>query len=92
MQALYSKKGELEFLNYKDVQTVVDRVFTETGIRDNITEDIIVFMGIDETRGEGEAGEAYWAVDLTATGKHAEENKELIESMCYKKRKRESNW
>lgn len=79
LQALYTKEGELQFLGYNDVKKAVDRVYTETGVHENITDDILVFMGIDETRGEGEEGDAYWALDLTAVGKNTEENKSLIE-------------
>lgn len=81
MQALYTKEGELQFLGYNDVSAAVDRVYNETGAHDNLTDDILVFMGIDETRGLGEEGEAYWALDVTATGKNEEANKQLIKGI-----------
>jgi NAD+ diphosphatase len=78
LQALYNQDGQVQFVNYKDVSSVVDRVFTENSIRNPITDIIIVFLGIDETHGKGENGEAYWALDLTPQGAYENEYTQLI--------------
>ncbi|KAI8991537.1 hypothetical protein BDF20DRAFT_813157 [Mycotypha africana] len=67
-QTIYTEKGNIQYVEYDDVASVVDRVYKnedDTAL-ENVTEVILVFLGLDESEGTGEEGGiAYWALDLT---------------------------
>jgi hypothetical protein len=72
---LYDSEGNLHYVKYNDVSFIVDRVYSETGVCENITDVILVFLGIDETGDK----EAVWAVDVTPHGPSKKEYNQLIQ-------------
>lgn len=86
LKALYDTKGNIHYIKYDQVASIVDRVFTEQdGFNKSNTDTILVFMGIDEREGEGTDGQAYWALDLTPKGKNEAEYTKLIQGLKKKK-------
>jgi hypothetical protein len=77
LKALYDSDGNLHYVKYKDVSTVVDRVYSETGVYENITDVILVFLGMDETRNNEAV--AVWAVDVTPQGPFETEYTKLVQ-------------
>lgn len=78
LKALYNKEGDIHYIKYNQVCSAVDRVYTDCGFNKANTDTILVFLGIDETEGEGADGQAYWALDLTPKGPHQAEYSQLI--------------
>lgn len=78
LKALYDSDGNLHYVGYNQVSSVVDRVYAEKEFTPNNTDIILVFMGIDESQGQGEDGEFIWALDLTPQGVNEEEYSELV--------------
>lgn len=60
------------------MSSVVDRVYTENDVVPNNSDIILIFMGIDESQGQGEDGEFIWALDLTPQGANEEEYSRLV--------------
>ncbi|KAG2209695.1 hypothetical protein INT47_001841 [Mucor saturninus] len=78
LQALYNTEGGIHYIKYNQVFSAVDRVYTDCGFNNANTDTILVFLGIDESEGQGAEGQAYWALDLTPTGVHQAEYTQLI--------------
>ncbi|GAN11187.1 oxysterol-binding protein-related protein 3 isoform X4 [Mucor ambiguus] len=78
LKALYDSDGNLHYVGYDQVASVVDRVYTESEFVPDNTDVILVFMGIDESQGQGEDGEFIWALDLTPEGTNEEEYSKLV--------------
>lgn len=82
LKALYDESGQLHLVSYNDVASIVDKVYSENGFNTTNDEIILVFLGIDETNGKGQDGEAYWALDLTPKGKYENELNALVKGKC----------
>lgn len=82
LKALYDESGQLHLVSYNDVASIVDKVYTEIGFNKTNDEIILIFLGIDETNGKGQDGEAYWALDLTPKGKYENELDVLVKGKC----------
>ncbi|EPB86877.1 hypothetical protein HMPREF1544_06303 [Mucor circinelloides 1006PhL] len=78
LKALYDSEGNLHYAKYDQVSSVVDRVYTENDVVPNNSDIILIFMGIDESQGQGEDGEFIWALDLTPQGANEEEYSGLV--------------
>ncbi|RCH93584.1 NADH pyrophosphatase [Rhizopus azygosporus] len=78
LKALYDESGQLHLVSYNDVASIVDKVYSENGFNKTNDEIILIFLGIDETNGKGQDGEAYWALDLTPKGKYENELNALV--------------
>lgn len=78
LQALYNADGGIHYIKYNQVFSAVDRVYTDCGYNNANTDTILVFLGIDESEGQGSEGQAYWALDLTPKGVHQAEYTQLI--------------
>lgn len=63
------------------MSSVVDRVYTENDVVPNNSDIILIFMGIDESQGQGEDGEFIWALDLTPQGANEEEYSRLVKGL-----------
>ncbi|CEP07912.1 hypothetical protein [Parasitella parasitica] len=79
LKALYNSGGGLYYARYNQVASVVDRVYTENDIVPNNTDIILIFLGIDESQGQGEDGEIVWALDLTPHGVNEQEYSKIIQ-------------
>ncbi|KAI8090857.1 NUDIX hydrolase domain-like protein [Thamnidium elegans] len=77
LKALYNEDGDIHYVKYDQVASIVDHVFTDEGFNKTNTDTILVFMGIDER--EDTDGEAYWALDVTPKGKNEAEYIKLIQ-------------
>ena len=73
LKALYTSEGDIHYVKYHHVSSIVDSVYTSNGVKENITDIILVFLGVDESEGPGENGTAYWALDLTPRGAYQTE-------------------
>jgi len=85
LKALYDSEGNLHYAKYDQVSSVVDRVYTENDVVPNNSDIILIFMGIDESQGQGEDGEFIWALDLTPQGANEEEYSGLVKGLRKKK-------
>lgn len=81
LKALYDGEGNLHYVKYSEVSSIVDLVYTDSDSTNKNNNDIIlIFLGINESQGQGEDGQAYWALDITPKGKNNEaEYTKLIE-------------
>ncbi|KAI8643913.1 hypothetical protein BD408DRAFT_450980 [Parasitella parasitica] len=79
LKALYNSEGGLYYAGYNQVASVVERVYTENDFVPNNTDVILIFMGIDESQGQGEDGEIIWALDLTPQGVLKQEYSKIIQ-------------
>lgn len=75
LQALYNSEGELQYVKYSQVASIVDRIYTDKDVIKNNSEIILVFLGINESQ----EGQPYWALDLTPKGELKAEYEQLIQ-------------
>ncbi|KAI9475889.1 MAG: NUDIX hydrolase domain-like protein [Benjaminiella poitrasii] len=78
-KVLYGSNGDIHYVKYNEVASIVDRVYSQQNVHDPSADIILVFLGIDESQGQGEEGESLWALDLTPKGTHEKEFSELIQ-------------
>lgn len=81
LKALYNEDGDIHYVKYDQVASIVNHVFTTDGFNKTNTDTILVFMGIDER--EGADGQAYWALDVTPKGRNEAEYMKLIQGMVF---------
>lgn len=79
LQALYNSEGELHYVKYSQVSSIVDRIYTDKDVNKNNSDIILVFLGIYESQ----EGQPYWALDLTPKGELKAEYDQLIQGIQY---------
>lgn len=81
LKAMYDSEGNLHYVGYDQVSSIVDRVYADNDFVANNTDIILIFLGIDESQGNGEDGEFIWVLDLTPQGANEQEYSKIIEGI-----------
>ncbi|KAI7905815.1 uncharacterized protein BX663DRAFT_428418, partial [Cokeromyces recurvatus] len=79
LKVLFNNEGTIHYAQYKDLASIVNLIYTKENSYNPSSNVALIFLGIDESQGQGEEGEAYWALDLTPKEADEKECKELIQ-------------